>query len=277
LVEYIVELQTVSQGRKANNSLPASSGQTPEEPEHSSQEKSFHKINNRSTVFISSKTSIRRDNSRNGSDSSTRSTSSIDDEDDTSVSLEELMEEGTNARVCYDGTITCHKGTEDCRVRSPGDDTTASCSINSELVVDSDDDYDHSTTSVQNEAITSDIENGHRSEGVGVSCQDEVEESDETLLLPRTKNLHRYSHVPNCCAICLERYECGQTVAWSPNQHCSHAYHQDCIIVYILARKSTEDEGTVPCPTCRECFIVVPKAHAVMDVVEKNEVDDQQR
>lgn len=61
----------------------------------------------------------------------------------------------------------------------------------------------------------------------------------------------------SCCAICLEGYEAGETVIWSPLEHCKHAYHGSCMVDYIVAKDLSEGSD-VECPTCRECFVVLP-------------------
>lgn len=55
--------------------------------------------------------------------------------------------------------------------------------------------------------------------------------------------------VPNCCAICLGNYEVSETVVWSINGFCKHAFHLECILDWL----STTTTGT-PCPCCRQEF-----------------------
>lgn len=57
------------------------------------------------------------------------------------------------------------------------------------------------------------------------------------------------AHVPNCCAICLGDYEVGDTVVWSSNQECPHAYHQECICDWLVKM-----QPATPCPLCRNEF-----------------------
>jgi len=49
------------------------------------------------------------------------------------------------------------------------------------------------------------------------------------------------------CDICILDFEVGDEVAWSPNLDCSHAFHKDCILNWIV-RKPT-------CPNCRQDYI----------------------
>jgi hypothetical protein len=55
--------------------------------------------------------------------------------------------------------------------------------------------------------------------------------------------------VPNCCAICLTSYEEGDTVIWSSNQACAHAFHQDCVVGWLVKM-----QPETPCPCCRQEF-----------------------
>jgi hypothetical protein len=48
------------------------------------------------------------------------------------------------------------------------------------------------------------------------------------------------------CDICLLEYEVGDEVAWSPNPKCTHTYHKDCVLDWLV-RKPT-------CPNCRHDF-----------------------
>jgi hypothetical protein len=77
------------------------------------------------------------------------------------------------------------------------------------------------------------------------------EEQDSGILdLPRK---HYPRAVPNVCAICLEAYKTDETVVWSSNIDCSHAFHQDCIFDYLIIKLKVKD--TLPCPCCRQDFM----------------------
>jgi hypothetical protein len=77
--------------------------------------------------------------------------------------------------------------------------------------------------------------------------------------------------VPNGCAICLDTYQVGETVAWSSTP--CHAFHQDCLLEYAkvvqfnrlkmrrrrrLARHAKDDDDDdsllLYCPCCRQEF-----------------------
>lgn len=49
------------------------------------------------------------------------------------------------------------------------------------------------------------------------------------------------------CDICILEFEVGDEVAWSPNLTCSHTFHKDCILDWLV-RKPT-------CPSCRQDYL----------------------
>jgi Ring finger domain len=59
--------------------------------------------------------------------------------------------------------------------------------------------------------------------------------------------------VPNKCAICLSPYEVGETLVWSSNDLCQHAFHSQCMQNWILQQR-----GPPHCPCCRQIFLVDP-------------------
>jgi len=59
--------------------------------------------------------------------------------------------------------------------------------------------------------------------------------------------LHR--RVPNCCAICLGPYEAGESLVWSSNPACKHAFHEECVTDWL-----TKMQNGTPCPCCRQEF-----------------------
>lgn len=64
-----------------------------------------------------------------------------------------------------------------------------------------------------------------------------------------------FRKIPNCCAICLCGYDVGDTITWSYNNKCTHAFHHECILDYLQTQKST------PCPCCRREFTdMLPKS-----------------
>lgn len=61
--------------------------------------------------------------------------------------------------------------------------------------------------------------------------------------------------VPNCCAVCLCSYEERETIVWSSNRACKHAFHEECVIEWLIKMQ----DGT-PCPCCRQEFTDVDKS-----------------
>jgi hypothetical protein len=49
------------------------------------------------------------------------------------------------------------------------------------------------------------------------------------------------------CDICLIDYKVGDDVAWSPNLECTHAFHKECVLDWLV-RKPT-------CPNCRHDYL----------------------
>jgi hypothetical protein len=93
-------------------------------------------------------------------------------------------------------------------------------------------------------------EAGELSDALSPTLEMICEEDFGILDLPRK---HSPRAVPNACAICLEAYKPDETVVWSSNIDCSHAFHQDCILDYAVNKLKVKD--TVPCPCCRQDFM----------------------
>jgi hypothetical protein len=56
--------------------------------------------------------------------------------------------------------------------------------------------------------------------------------------------------VSNGCAICLSPYQAGETIVWSCNPDCKHAFHEGCIVDWFV---KLNDQTTL-CPCCRQTF-----------------------
>ena len=69
-------------------------------------------------------------------------------------------------------------------------------------------------------------------------------------LVLRHPNDKEAGRVPNQCAICLGNYCVEDPVVWSSNPDCSHAFHEDCLVDWLVHSKQ---DGT-PCPCCRQSF-----------------------
>jgi len=90
--------------------------------------------------------------------------------------------------------------------------------------------------------VSWDEEEGHKTIVV-LSDKQQTEDSESDDPIPT---------VPNECAICLEEYHEGDTIVWSTNQNCQHAFHRDCLASYLA--KVTSVENSYPCPCCRQNF-----------------------
>lgn len=52
---------------------------------------------------------------------------------------------------------------------------------------------------------------------------------------------------PNVCSICLEPYKENEEICWSKNENCTHAFHLDCMVNWLM----DHDE----CPICRSAYL----------------------
>ena len=62
---------------------------------------------------------------------------------------------------------------------------------------------------------------------------------------------HHERMIPNNCVICLEAYNPGETVVWSVNPRCLHAFHEECILNWLVVKQEPS------CPCCR-CNFLTP-------------------
>ncbi|KAL7544707.1 hypothetical protein ACHAWF_008073 [Thalassiosira exigua] len=77
--------------------------------------------------------------------------------------------------------------------------------------------------------------------------------------------------LPIFCAICLSEYEIDDEICWSSNSSCSHCFHKDCMLQWLVAlgrRKSSMQRFPdtpcekrllnfeLECPCCRQSFIL---------------------
>ncbi|KAL3767397.1 hypothetical protein ACHAW5_007657 [Stephanodiscus triporus] len=101
----------------------------------------------------------------------------------------------------------------------------------------------------------------------GVSCtKDEAGEKNGPVdeIVPEKRA------VPIFCAVCLAKYEISDRVCWSSNSECSHMFHEDCMLKWLVAlgrkrskRKRFPENPSekklldydLTCPCCRQDFI----------------------
>jgi hypothetical protein len=75
--------------------------------------------------------------------------------------------------------------------------------------------------------------------------------------------------VPPLCAICLCSYEVGDNVTFSPNASCRHAFHKECISVWIARKKQPL------CPCCRQEFCSLTVGAAVAGGGGQSDVEEE--
>ena len=115
--------------------------------------------------------------------------------------------------------------------------------------------HDNNTT----KTVDDDIESGQQqySKDADPSNDLDLEENDNKLALPgRTRD--GASLVSATCAICLEEYKTGESIAWASNPDCIHCFHQECFVEAFATRPTDADNkisSNLPCPICRQCFL----------------------
>jgi hypothetical protein len=68
------------------------------------------------------------------------------------------------------------------------------------------------------------------------------------LCLPVTDDHGNLRKVDAECSICIMEYEVGDEVVWSTRRLCPHAFHSDCILLWL-------SKGKKRCPICRHFFV----------------------
>uniref|UniRef100_A0A6V2DJT5 RING-type domain-containing protein n=1 Tax=Ditylum brightwellii TaxID=49249 RepID=A0A6V2DJT5_9STRA len=88
---------------------------------------------------------------------------------------------------------------------------------------------------------------------------DSVASGAQAVIIP-TGVINGNRVIPNCCAVCLCSYDVGDKLVWSSNLNCSHAFHEECIVDWLIKMQ----EGT-PCPCCRQEFTNLPDRSKKVD------------
>mmetsp|Transcript_18811 Transcript_18811/g.26520 ORF Transcript_18811/g.26520 Transcript_18811/m.26520 type:complete len:199 (+) Transcript_18811:528-1124(+) len=88
------------------------------------------------------------------------------------------------------------------------------------------------------------------------------------LKIPETE---KHKCVSGTCTICICPYEVGERVIWSTNESCKHAFHEECILLWL-------SKGKKRCPVCRYYFC--PTLHLnkedVKQLTEDAEREDEE-
>eukprot|EP00529_Nitzschia_sp_RCC80_P001890 CAMPEP_0113482450 /NCGR_PEP_ID=MMETSP0014_2-20120614/22925_1 /TAXON_ID=2857 /ORGANISM="Nitzschia sp." /LENGTH=375 /DNA_ID=CAMNT_0000375967 /DNA_START=355 /DNA_END=1482 /DNA_ORIENTATION=- /assembly_acc=CAM_ASM_000159 len=103
---------------------------------------------------------------------------------------------------------------------------------------------------VDDEDHLPDVELGNGGGGATpVAEENSPDDDDDSMQETGRLRLKNGSLVPNCCAICLMSYDVGDKVIWSSNPNCAHAFHQDCVVGWLVKM-----QPETPCPCCRQEF-----------------------
>jgi hypothetical protein len=78
--------------------------------------------------------------------------------------------------------------------------------------------------------------------------------------------------VPNCCIICLDSYKVGESVVWSSNHECPHAFHRRFVIYPISLFRGGGELYSVAYPyQCRArlCLVTCVYCSCIMKYLDK--------
>jgi len=129
-------------------------------------------------------------------------------------------------------------------------------STGSTMSVHSDDDSDSTLSQSDDDDDQSDHGNNDTVIKNVTEVLDDIESGEpKEVYLPPSKSSDgemKSCKVPNCCAVCLCSYDVGDTIVWSSNKNCQHAFHEECIVPWLTKNQSGE------CPCCRCPFTDLP-------------------
>merc|ERR1712038_63928 len=76
--------------------------------------------------------------------------------------------------------------------------------------------------------------------------REELHPWDEESMKDSCVSIQDVSNSTQICSICLEEYKFGESIGWSRNSECHHAFHKECIIQWL--------ETNSDCPICRKRY-----------------------
>jgi hypothetical protein len=77
------------------------------------------------------------------------------------------------------------------------------------------------------------------------------------------KVFNRFS--PDSCSICLDAFKNGDEMCASPNQACSHIFHRDCILDWLLKHEI--------CPICRRNYLQLDNCSSMLELGGSHDVE----
>mmetsp|Transcript_32449 Transcript_32449/g.68229 ORF Transcript_32449/g.68229 Transcript_32449/m.68229 type:complete len:456 (-) Transcript_32449:113-1480(-) len=88
-----------------------------------------------------------------------------------------------------------------------------------------------------------------------------AEASTNTPQSPAPQSTTNTRIVSATCIICLIQYTPNCYVSWSSNKECTHVFHRDCILMWLLKKDNNNDGGDQEgggalCPCCRREFVL---------------------
>lgn len=89
--------------------------------------------------------------------------------------------------------------------------------------------------------------------------------AERMLQLPIKDEEGHFRKVCIECVICLVEYEVGDEVVWSTRRSCPHAFHAECILLWL-------GKGKKRCPICRHFFVPGQRVDD-KDVIEHDQRD----
>lgn len=102
----------------------------------------------------------------------------------------------------------------------------------------------------------------------GAVVDEPTKEVELSIPVVANKMIRRKCHI--YCAICLAEYEPNERVSWASNQDCTHAFHEDCVVEWLVSLGRTKSKNKrftvepteaqllnyqLECPCCRQDFI----------------------